>query len=137
MKQVVAALVVQNDKVLVCQRTRHQSMPLKWEFPGGKVEPGEDERAALYRELEEELGILAKIGRRVAVIRHTYSAGSAFELHFFLVQEFRGEIQNRIFRDVRWSLAAELPEFDFLEADVELVKQLAEGKISLAANPSA
>lgn len=137
MKQVVAALIVRNDKVLVCQRTRHQSMPLKWEFPGGKVEPGEDERAALHRELEEELGILGKIGRRVAVIRHTYSGGSAFELHFFLVQEFTGEIQNRIFRDVRWALPAELPEFDFLEADIELVKQLAEGKISLAANPMA
>lgn len=137
MKQVVAALVVQNGKVLVCQRTRHQSMPLKWEFPGGKVEPGEEERAALYRELEEELGIQAKVGRRLAVVRHTYSGGTAFELHFFLVQEFTGEIQNRIFRDVRWAMAAELPEFDFLEADVELVKQLAEGKISLAASPTA
>lgn len=137
MKKVVAALIVTDSKVLVCQRTRHQSMPLKWEFPGGKVEPGEEERAALHRELEEELGILAKIGRRLAIIQHTYNGGTAFELHFFLVQEFAGEIQNRIFRDVRWAMPAELPQFDFLEADVALVKELAEGKISLAANPTA
>lgn len=136
MKQVVAGLIIRDEKILVCQRTRHQSMPLKWEFPGGKVEPGEELRVALYRELEEELGILAKIGPRLAIIRHTYNGGAAFELHFFLVQEFSGEIQNRIFRDVRWAIPAELPQFDFLDADVALVKQLAEGKISLAANPS-
>jgi 8-oxo-dGTP diphosphatase len=125
MKQVVAALIVKNEQVLVCQRTRHQSMPLKWEFPGGKVEPGEDLRAALYRELEEELGILASIGPRVAVVRHTYSGGAAFEL------------QNRIFREIRWAEKAELPKIDFLEADIALIKELAEGKISLAATRSA
>jgi 8-oxo-dGTP diphosphatase len=137
MKQVVAALIVKNDQVLVCQRTRHQSMPLKWEFPGGKVEPGENLRAALYLELEEELGILASIGPRVAVVRHTYSGGAAFELHFFLVNEFTGELQNRIFREIRWAEKAELPKIDFLEADVALVKELAEGKISLAATRNA
>jgi 8-oxo-dGTP diphosphatase len=137
MKKVVAGLIVQNEKVLVCQRTRHQSMPLKWEFPGGKVEPGEDLRPALYRELEEELGILANIGARVAVVQHTYAGGTAFELHFFLVREFTGELQNRIFRDVRWVEKAELPKIDFLEADIALVKELAEGKISLAATRNA
>jgi 8-oxo-dGTP diphosphatase len=137
MKQVVAALIIRDNQILVCQRTRHQSMPLKWEFPGGKVEPGEDLRAALYRELEEELGILANIGPRVAIIRHTYAGGAAFELHFFLVQEFTGELQNRIFREVRWAEKAELPQIDFLEADITFVKELAEGKISLAATRNA
>ena len=137
MKQVVAALIVKNDQVLVCQRTRHQSMPLKWEFPGGKVEPGENLRAALYRELEEELGILASIGPRVAVVRHTYSGGAAFELHVFLVNEFTGELQNRIFREIRWAEKTELPKIDFLEADIALIKELAEGKISLAATRNA
>jgi 8-oxo-dGTP diphosphatase len=134
MKQVVAALILNEDKVLVCQRTKHQSMPLKWEFPGGKVEPGEEAREALYRELEEELGILATIGPKLTTIRHTYSGGSAFELHFFVVREFSGEIQNRIFREVRWAEKTELPTFDFLEADVALVRDLAEGKISLPAS---
>ncbi len=72
MKQVVAALIVRKNKILICQRTRHQTMPLKWEFPGGKIEPGEKPEQALQRELEEELGIVATIGRKVATIRHDY-----------------------------------------------------------------
>jgi len=128
-KQVVAALIIRDQKVLVCQRTRHQSMPLKWEFPGGKVEPGEDHRDALRRELEEELGILAEIGPLVTTIQHTYAGGAGFQLHFFLVHQFDGEIQNRIFRDVLWAEKADLPSLDFLEADVPLVKQIAAGEL--------
>jgi 8-oxo-dGTP diphosphatase len=131
MKQVVAALIVQDDKVLICQRTRHQTMPLKWEFPGGKIEPGEKLEDALHRELEEELGILAAIGRKVATIRHTYGNGGAVELHFFVVEEFQNAVQNRIFRDVRWVGKEEMPGYDFLEADVALVKDIATGKIVL------
>lgn len=131
MKQVVAGLIIRDDKLLVCQRTRHQSMPLKWEFPGGKVEPGEGAQDALYRELEEELGIRATIGPHVTTIHHTYNGGAAFELHFFLVREFAGEIQNRIFREVRWAERSELPNFDFLEADIALVRDLAGGQLSL------
>lgn len=128
-KRVVAALIVRNGKVLVCQRTRHQSMPLKWEFPGGKIEDGEQPRDALRRELEEELGIQARIGEEVARIRHDYKNGGAVELRFYLVQEYQGELENRIFRDVRWARRTELPKLDFLEADRGLVRDLAKGKI--------
>jgi len=130
MKQVVAALIVEGNKILICQRTRHQSMPLKWEFPGGKVEPDERPEDALYRELEEELGIRATIGPKVATVRHQYENGNAVELHFYLVEHYAGEIQNRIFRDVRWTTREEMPGYDFLEADVAFIKELAEGKIS-------
>lgn len=129
MKRVVAALIVQKGKILVCQRTRHQTMPLKWEFPGGKIETGEQPRDALRRELEEELGIDAKIGEEVARIQHKYQNGGAVELRFYVVHEFKGELENRIFRDVQWSDRKKLPSFDFLEADLELVKDLAAGKI--------
>ena len=129
MKRVVAALILKNGKVLVCQRTRHQSMPLKWEFPGGKIEDGEQPRDALRRELEEELGIDAQIGEEVARIRHDYKNGGAVELRFYVVNEYTGEMENRIFRDMRWAKRSELPKYDFLEADVELVKDLATGKI--------
>ena len=129
MKRVVAALILKNGKVLVCQRTRHQSMPLKWEFPGGKIEDGEQPRDALRRELEEELGIDAQIGEEVARIRHDYKNGGAVELRFYVVKEYAGEMENRIFRDVRWAKRSELPSYDFLEADLELVKDLATGKI--------
>jgi len=132
MKQVVAALIVREGKVLICQRTKHQPLPLKWEFPGGKVEPGEKSEEALHRELEEELGILAEIGPEVATVQHTYGNGNAVELRFYLVEQFAGEIQNRIFRDVRWVKKEEMPAFDFLEADVALIKGIAAGTISLS-----
>jgi 8-oxo-dGTP diphosphatase len=129
MKRVVAALVFQDEKILVCQRTRHQTMPLKWEFPGGKIEPGEQPRDALHRELDEELGIDATIGDEVARIRHEYKNGAAVELRFFAVREYKGEIENRIFKDMRWASRSELPSFDFLEADLGLVQNLVDGKV--------
>src|SRR6266699_196792 len=129
MKRVVAALIWENGKVLVCQRTRHQTMPLKWEFPGGKIEEGEQPRDALRRELDEELGIDARIGEEVARMRHEYKSGGAVELRFYVVQDFKGKLENRIFRDVRWAKRSELPSYDFLEADCGLVTDLAKGQI--------
>ncbi len=129
MTRVVAAFIVQNGKVLVCQRTKYQPMALKWEFPGGKIEPGEQPRDALRRELEEELGIDAIIGDEMVRLRHTYRNGGAVELRFFMVDGFQGEIENRIFKDVRWVGRKDLPKYDFLEADAALVKDIAAGKI--------
>lgn len=128
-KHVVAGVLVKNGDILICQRTRHQTMPLKWEFPGGKIEPGEQPRDALHRELEEELGIDAQVGEEVARIRHRYKTGNSVDLRFYVVRRYQGEIENRIFREVRWSPCTELPTYDFLEADLPLVKDLAEGKI--------
>src|SRR5579864_8641630 len=129
MKRVVAGLIVKQGKVLVCQRTRHQTMPLKWEFPGGKIEEGEQPRLALRRELEEELGILATVGDEVRRIQHEYPNGGKVELRFFIVQNYRGELENRIFRDMQWAHPKELPKFDFLEADLSLVNDLVSGKL--------
>jgi 8-oxo-dGTP diphosphatase len=129
MKRVVAGLILQAGKILVCQRTRHQTMPLKWEFPGGKIEEGEQPRDALRRELEEELGILATIGDEIARIQHEYPNGRKVELRFYVVREYKGELENRIFRDLQWAKPKELPRFDFLEADLTLVKDLAAGKL--------
>lgn len=129
MKQVVAAFIVQNGKVLICQRTQHQPMPLKWEFPGGKIEEGEQPRDALRRELEEELGIDAVVGDELVRIRHNYRNGGSVELRFYIVDAFQGEIENRIFKDVQWVGRKDLPKYDFLEADAGLVKDIAAGKI--------
>jgi mutator protein MutT len=129
MKRVVAAVIEKDGKLLVCQRTRHQTMPLKWEFPGGKIEEGEQPRDALHRELEEELGIDASIGDEIARLQHHYPNGAMIELRFFAVREYCGEIENRIFRDVQWSTAKDLPSYDFLEADASLVKDLAAGRL--------
>jgi len=129
MKRVVAALILKDDQILACQRTRHQVMPLKWEFPGGKIEEGEQPRDALRRELEEELGIEATIGHEVARIHHEYPSGGGVELRFFEVHKYLGEVENRIFREIRWVDRSELPALDFLEADRQLVQDLAAGKI--------
>ena len=129
MKRVVAALILKDDKILACQRTRHQVMPLKWEFPGGKIEEGEQPRDAMRRELEEELGIEATVGDEVARIVHEYPGGGSVELRFYVVRRYKGELENRIFREIRWVDRSELTTLDFLEADLTLVRDLAAGKL--------
>jgi 8-oxo-dGTP diphosphatase len=104
-------------------------MSLKWEFPGGKIEPGESSEVALARELNEELGIDATIGRRVASVRHKYRNGGAIDLQFFLVESFAGQMENKIFNDVRWSPLPALTGYDFLSADLGLIRELSEGKL--------
>ena len=121
--------MVRGPEILCCQRTEYQALPLKWEFPGGKIEPGENASEALVRELEEELGVKADIGAKVAQVQHRYHNGNAVELHFFVVERYDGELQNRIFREIRWVPRSELPKLDFLDADRKLVQQIADGEL--------
>ncbi|MGA8731251.1 MAG: (deoxy)nucleoside triphosphate pyrophosphohydrolase [Terracidiphilus sp.] len=126
---VAAALIVRGGEVLICQRRPDQPMGLQWEFPGGKIEPGESPEQALARELDEELGIKASIGARVTHIRHNYRHGGAVDLQFFAVHEFTGELENRIFQQFRWVRLEDLPQYDFLTADRGLIRDLAAGKL--------
>jgi 8-oxo-dGTP diphosphatase len=126
---VAAALIVRGGDVLICQRRPDQPMGLQWEFPGGKIEAGESPEQALARELHEELGIQAQIGPRVTHIRHNYRNGGAVDLQFFAVREFSGELENRIFAQLKWTPLENLPEYDFLPADRGLIRDLASGKL--------
>lgn len=126
---VAAALILRGDQVLICQRKAGSPMGLKWEFPGGKIEAGETPEQALRRELDEELGIQAEVGTRIAHVRHAYRSGGAVDLQFFAVHSFAGELTNNIFEDVRWAALKDLPGYDFLAADRDLVRDLAAGKL--------
>jgi 8-oxo-dGTP diphosphatase len=126
---VAAGLIMRSGEVLIGQRRPDQPMASQWEFPGGKIEPGETPEEALARELDEELGIQAVIGPRVTHIRHNYRHGGAVDLVFFAVHELSGEIVNRIYSDVRWVKLEDLPGYDFLAADRGLIRDLAAGKL--------
>ncbi len=121
---VVAAVIERNGTVLICQRKsgRHAG---KWEFPGGKVEPGETQRQALARELGEELAIQAEIGEEIERHEIRYGNGPLLRLHFYRVTQFSGEPVNLQFERIVWEERAQLPNYDFLEGDVEFVKKLA------------
>jgi 8-oxo-dGTP diphosphatase len=126
---VAAGLIVRDGEILICQRRADQPMALQWEFPGGKLEPGETAEQALARELDEELGIEAQVGQRVTRIRHNYRHGGAVDLQFFVVPSFKRELENKIFHQFRWVKLEELPQYDFLPADRNLIRDLAAGKL--------
>ncbi len=135
LRRVVAALILRGEgasrEIFICQRRADQPMGLKWEFPGGKIEPGETSVEALARELSEELGIEATIGERITSVRHTYRNGGAIDIEFFLVRDYRGELTNNIsiFEQMLWSSVVRLPDYDFLAADLNLIRDLADGKL--------
>ena len=130
---VAAALIVRNSRLLVCQRHRDDSHALQWEFPGGKVESGESPAQALARELREELGVNARIGRELYRTQHRYGDSQwEFRLIFFHADvDESAPIQNLVFEKFEWADISSLPLYDFLEADKELVKLLASRSIQL------
>jgi 8-oxo-dGTP diphosphatase len=122
---VVAAVIERAGLILIGQRKPLGRHALKWEFPGGKVEPGEGSRDALVRELREELGIEARIGDEIERYDFSYSADRVTRLIFFQVAEFTGEPANLDFAQIAWVERERLPEYDFLEGDVAFVRKLA------------
>lgn len=127
MTTVVAGLIERDGQILICQRRAGQQHPLKWEFPGGKVEAGEDPTEALRRELNEELGIEIEASDEITRFDYQYPDRDPILLIFFRVRRYSGGIINRIFAEIRWAAPAELPQFDFLEGDIAFVRQLAAG----------
>ncbi|HLV95195.1 MAG TPA: (deoxy)nucleoside triphosphate pyrophosphohydrolase [Candidatus Acidoferrales bacterium] len=130
MRTVVAALIESDGKLLVCQRRRDAAFALKWEFPGGKAEPGETPEQALERELREELGVAARVGPEVHRTRHKYAEmPDAIELRFYACSITTGELKNLDFEQIVWREPQALQAMDFLAADRELIAMLAEGSL--------
>jgi 8-oxo-dGTP diphosphatase len=129
MVTVAAGILIQDGRILICQRRRDGAFPLQWEFPGGKVEPGEDAATCLRRELREELAIDAEVGSEVSAFRYTYANGFEVELFFLRVTTYTGELVNQAFEQILWVDRDQLPRYDFLEADRPLVARLAQGEL--------
>ena len=113
----VAGVLERDGKILICRRRADQPHPLKWEFPGGKLETGESPDAALIRELREELGIESEAGSEVMRYEFTYPGKQPILLIFLEVTAWRGEIENRIFETILWERPDALSARDFLEGD--------------------
>lgn len=137
MLQVVAGIIEREGRVLICRRTAEQSHPLKWEFPGGKVEKDEGPQQALARELKEELGLENVLSKEITRYEFAYPGKDAIELIFLRVSRHRGEPRNLIFHEIRWEPPNRLASFDFLEGDRDFVGALAGSSLYWSRMPSA
>jgi 8-oxo-dGTP diphosphatase len=134
MLQVVAAVIERSDRrILIGQRRRGDTSPLKWEFPGGKVRTGETFEQALARELREELGVSLTKSAEIASVRHQYAATpEELEIHFFAAQIAEMDAFPNAFEQTAWVLPRELSDYDFLAANREVIANLATGRIKPA-----
>ena len=126
---VVAGVLEREGLVLICQRRDGQRHPLKWEFPGGKVERGEEPRRALERELREELDIEAQAGEEIGRYEYRYPQRGPILLIFYRVTEFQREPRNLEFQQIVWVEPRRLLEYDFLEGDRDFIRRLARGEV--------
>ena len=120
---VVAAVIERDGRILIAQRDAASWHPLKWEFPGGKVEAEETPEEAVVRELEEELAIQASIHGEIMRYEYQYPDRSPILLIFYRIVDFVGEPQNLQFVQIRWEAPKRLREYDFLEGDREFLRK--------------
>lgn len=121
--EVVAALVWEGDKFMICQRPAHKARGLLWEFVGGKVEPGESKEAALIRECREELGVTISVGEVFLDVLHEYP-DLTVHLTLFHAAIAAGVPQKLEHEDIQWISVSQIPDYDFCPADVEILEKL-------------
>ena len=131
MKVIVAAVIERSDRrILIGQRRREDTSPLKWEFPGGKVEEGETPEAALARELREELSVTLEKCAELGRTRHQYpTSPGELEIRFYAASIKESEVTPNEFEQILWVLPKELGNYDFLPANSQLIAQLATGRL--------
>ena len=125
MTEVVAALIWNDDKFMICQRPAHKARGLLWEFVGGKVEPGETKEQALIRECKEELDILLSVGDVFMDVIHEYP-DIMVHLTLFNATIAEGEPQKLEHNDIQWIAPSEIPNYEFCPADMEILKKIIE-----------
>ena len=125
MTEVVAALIWQGDKFMICQRPADKARGLLWEFVGGKVELGETKEQALVRECKEELGILLSVGDVFMDVVHEYT-DLTVHLTLFNVTIAEGEPQKLEHNDIQWITPSEIPNYEFCPADQEILRTISE-----------
>lgn len=121
--QVVAALIWEGNRFMICQRPAHKARGLLWEFVGGKVEPGETKEAALIRECREELAVELRVGDVFMEVDHVYP-DITIRLSLFHATIAGGQPQKIEHNDIRWILPSEIKQFDFCPADEEILKKI-------------
>ncbi len=124
MKEVTAAIIAREGRILLLRRAPGQKHAGFWEFPGGKTEPGETPQACLARELQEELGIAGQVGAHLMDSPYAYPGG-AINLRAFWFTWQRGELQLRVHDAAAWCLPAELPRYALTPADIPVAEALA------------
>lgn len=123
MIEVVAALIWDNDKFMICQRPEHKARGLLWEFVGGKVEPGETKEQALIRECQEELGVILDVGDVFMDVIHEYP-DITVHLTVFNVTIAEGVPQKLEHNDIKWITPDEIKSYKFCPADVEILSAI-------------
>ena len=121
--QVVAALIWDEDRFMICQRPAHKARALLWEFVGGKTEPGETKQEALIRECREELAVELTVGEVFMQVLHKYP-DITVELTLFHAAIARGVPQKLEHEDIRWITPVEIDAYDFCPADEEILKKI-------------
>lgn len=112
-----------NKEILLCQRRSDQIYPFEWEFPGGKIQNGENLEQCLERELWEELNI--KINKSTFYHKQTHNyLNGLFEINYFIVHGYNGVLTNKLFNDVRWIKLNCIEEYKHLEGNIEVIQKL-------------
>lgn len=121
--KVASGVICQSNKLLIAKRSEGQKLAGLWEFPGGKIEPGENEKDCLERELLEELGVKAEIGEFIAQTDYEYDF-AVVSLFFYWAKIKEGELQNHVHEELKWVEFKELPTDDFVPADIPVLAQI-------------